>query len=724
MEKLIDNMSIKDILEAINIKNVDEIPYLTLIKLLNKKIENADSSQKKKVFIKIKEKIESKVNNLDLNNLILNDEGNFENTVYNNNVIKDKQTTPKTTFVTNLKGGVLNPLERREQHYLLHINTRYREKRQNTKIGGGGNSRNTKLIGNSHVANKVRQTTLNEINISKIITSKYTTIDDYVQIDVYLHNDIQDLYGLTTINPPDFKKYLNIISNNTNTDIFDEEYLNIDYSQVEVDFINSKHLVFKTNIEWDSLNTKIINKNAIYTNKDVNIKNIPISYENDYGNIDGRPITDDDLSSAGITMPPISADDLETEIKGLSLFPNNFDLYKYSDPYRRSQQLPNIRLYGRRELFKMPENKVEKKYTIYGGYTENSKGISIVLPEQDAFENQTSNTTLNMPIHIESNTDFTINLSRNFEIISMSLESFTLVNALYTFSSTRKNNFFYITSPYDSSELIKITIPSGTYKGSEIATYLNTRFEAISGFYSLKVSWSHITGKIVIYYEKSNDCSGCSLLTDNNCDCSGLGLPEYYQDCELNPDCSGVTNYSPTIYFGNMKNVEPKTSDLNVNLEQNAGWVLGFKRASYTFQNFATCEESIMFLLPEKTTPQITSIGCFIEAESVYNPHQLKVVFLVVDDFNNNKNNTHINAYDGDSIHDNILAQITFHPSDGTNFTRENMTASIDYKSREYFGPVNIKRLNIKLVDEFGNPVDINENDYLLTLKFDSLYNI
>ena len=97
---------------------------------------------------------------------------------------------------------------------------------------------------------------------------------------------------------------------------------------------------------------------------------------------------------------------------------------------------------------------------------------------------------------------------------------------------------------------------------------------------------------------------------------------------------------------------------------------------------------------------------------------------MVVDDFNKNKNNTHINAYDGDSIHDNILAQISLEPGDSTNFSREKLTASIDYKSREYFGPVNIKRLNIKLVDEFGEPIDINENDYMLTLKFDSLYNI
>ena len=99
-------------------------------------------------------------------------------------------------------------------------------------------------------------------------------------------------------------------------------------------------------------------------------------------------------------------------------------------------------------------------------------------------------------------------------------------------------------------------------------------------------------------------------------------------------------------------------------------------------------------------------------------------MFLVVDDFCHNKNIVHVNAYDGETIHDNILARINLLPKDSTSFTPILMTASIDYKSREYFGPVNINRLQIKLVDEFGHTVDINENDYTMTLKFDCVYNL
>ena len=687
MEKMIDNMSIKDTLEAINIQNVDEIPYQTLMKILDQKIKNADSQNKRIVFQKIKNKITSKVNHLNLNNLILNDEGNFQNTVFSNKVIKDKQSSPETSFVTNIKGGVLNPLDRREQHYLLHINTKYREKRQNTKLGGGegGNVRAIKLNNKSLAGERARQTAINQINISRIVISNSDSSPGNIQIDVYLESDIQDFEAFSSP-VTNFGKYFNILSNNTNIDIFNSRYLNIDYGGITVDIISSRHLVFTTSIVWDPGNNKIINTDVNYANKDINIKNIPMSYVNDYGDINGKPIVYTDFNPPNPFIPAneddLTATNLETYITNLG------SESPFSDSFRKSQGLPPVRLYGKRELFKDPRDLSNKTYTVYGGYVNNSKALAITPPEQDDFENQTSNTIKNVPIHIESNTDFTINLSRNFEIIRMSLESFSFVNALYTFSNDRKNNFFYITDPHDSNNLIKIIIPSGTYTGGEIATYLNKRMETIDGLESLKVSWSHITGKIIFYY-------------DNESECSDL-----------------------TLYFGNIRITKPVTGDLNENLEQNAGWILGFKRASYTFHKIVPPEGSIMYCLEEKSTPQIESIGCYIEAESVYNPHQHKVVFLVVDDFNKNKNNTHINAYDGDSIHDNILAQISLEPGDSTNFTREKLTASIDYKSREYFGPVNVKRLQIKLVDELGNPIDINENDYMLTLKFDSLYNI
>ena len=46
------------------------------------------------------------------------------------------------------------------------------------------------------------------------------------------------------------------------------------------------------------------------------------------------------------------------------------------------------------------------------------------------------------------------------------------------------------------------------------------------------------------------------------------------------------------------------------------------------------------------------------------------------------------------------------------------------YKKREYFGPQNIEKLEIKILDDYERVVNINNMNYSLTLEFDCLYDI
>ena len=43
-------------------------------------------------------------------------------------------------------------------------------------------------------------------------------------------------------------------------------------------------------------------------------------------------------------------------------------------------------------------------------------------------------------------------------------------------------------------------------------------------------------------------------------------------------------------------------------------------------------------------------------------------------------------------------------------------------KKRHYFGPVNIDKLHIKLMDEYGMPIDLLGMDYSFALEFQILY--
>jgi hypothetical protein len=43
------------------------------------------------------------------------------------------------------------------------------------------------------------------------------------------------------------------------------------------------------------------------------------------------------------------------------------------------------------------------------------------------------------------------------------------------------------------------------------------------------------------------------------------------------------------------------------------------------------------------------------------------------------------------------------------------------FKKREYFGPVNISKLRVRLLDENGVPVNLNEGCFVLTLEVETL---
>lgn len=702
-DTILDNMSIRELLETMDIKHVDEMPYTKLMELLTSKLNSADTKQKHQIYSKIINRLQKEVGKEKMNNLILNDEGNIKNTTYGNDTtIKDNFTTTDVTYTTDVKSGTLNPLARRELHYLVHINTKYREKRQNVKFGGANES-NLPTTNKTLTTKRIQQSKSNNIVINNIVIIHDTMTNITLQLDA----DIADYEAIRKKISDDhdddhFNKFFSITKNINNDDVFDKLLLEHPLNKtVKINSSKSITISFKTpdingddDKYWNGVQTN-------YVSKGVSINNIPISYTNDYGNMNGRPITNEDINDEiRDDSPHISSTPTPEDIEeAITINLNEGSIL--SDDYRTRNNLPLVRLYGKREIFIDPQSG-EKTYMVYGNYTEKSRSLIVNPLSEPEFQNKTNNDNCNHIIYMEPNNDFTINLSRNFSIIRMSVDTFAFLNTVYTFSSKKStsvclsvNNFFYIKCN-DNGHLKKITIPDGTYNAVELLIYLREYFKSDLSPHCLNhlyVGYSTITGKFFFWTSNENK-------------------KKY------------------TIYFGRTD----ETQDLNCDLEQNAGWYMGFKRATYYLQSFTKDQPNLEeFIMLQNSLPtyegnsdysNFDDINCKIEAESIYNPHHQKVLFLVVDDFNNNTDNVHISAYNGECIHDNILAKINIFPSDSTNFSRELMRASIEYYSREYYGPVDVKRLRIKLVDEFGNTVNVNENDYSLTLKFDSLYNI
>jgi hypothetical protein len=88
----------------------------------------------------------------------------------------------------------------------------------------------------------------------------------------------------------------------------------------------------------------------------------------------------------------------------------------------------------------------------------------------------------------------------------------------------------------------------------------------------------------------------------------------------------------------------------------------------------------------------------------------------VLNDFQNNHGTSIISPFQEDMLADNnIIAKIS------TGCCKDSCCQHI---KRIYFGPVNLTKLEIKLMDEYGRILDMNNMDYSLSFELEILYDL
>jgi hypothetical protein len=135
-------------------------------------------------------------------------------------------------------------------------------------------------------------------------------------------------------------------------------------------------------------------------------------------------------------------------------------------------------------------------------------------------------------------------------------------------------------------------------------------------------------------------------------------------------------------------NVEPSTR---------LGWNLGFLRRKYN----------------EQTT--------YI-ADAVIDPASLRYIYLAVDDFCNSSHNHFINVFNDSIMNPNILARISVKGSYFSLLMENDF--NIVTEPRTYFGPVDIQRLRIRLFDDRGRLLNMNNANYSFCLNLKMLYDL
>jgi hypothetical protein len=138
-------------------------------------------------------------------------------------------------------------------------------------------------------------------------------------------------------------------------------------------------------------------------------------------------------------------------------------------------------------------------------------------------------------------------------------------------------------------------------------------------------------------------------------------------------------------------------NETNQLLSKNLGWYLGFRSANYIRGK------------------------CF-KSEGVFNSSLQQYLYFVLNDFNISNATRIMGIFLDNYVEKNILAKIPI-PVDSFQIMFDNNSDLIS-KKREYHGTVDINKFSVKLLDIYGEMLDINCMDYSFTLEFEIAYDI
>lgn len=172
---------------------------------------------------------------------------------------------------------------------------------------------------------------------------------------------------------------------------------------------------------------------------------------------------------------------------------------------------------------------------------------------------------------------------------------------------------------------------------------------------------------------------------------------------DVDPDCESGTNRThfkdtSNIYFnkyiGDSTAIDPNPLPLKL------GWMLGFRQGAYTAHD---------------------NLG--ILSEGLFNAYGPRYVYLAVEDYNHNQLNETFIPLNNSLVNKNILARYAVsNNSDTPNGSGSTFYNKFVSFTRQYTGPVNINKLKIQLLDEYGRIINMNNMDYSFVLTFKGIY--
>jgi hypothetical protein len=255
------------------------------------------------------------------------------------------------------------------------------------------------------------------------------------------------------------------------------------------------------------------------------------------------------------------------------------------------------------------------------------------------------------------------------------------------------------------------------YTYSQIANYTITLPERITEVKSIYITNAEVPD--VLYNISSVQNNNSFLLTKSGTNAKYvITVPDnkYAKISELHTilntqlrTVTGDNNITVSLNSSNKSAITSTTNTYAVNfavdssgntdkslLNSKLGWILGFRNISYT----------------------INSTG--INAEALPDIFGPKYLYLAIDEFSHGNQRSFISPLPKSIINKNIAARISVSTTRyGFNnlITANRADGSMVSDKREYTGKVDLQRLHVQLLDEYGNPVSLNGLDFSFCME-------
>ena len=328
---------------------------------------------------------------------------------------------------------------------------------------------------------------------------------------------------------------------------------------------------------------------------------------------------------------------------------------------------------------------------------DNTKGAGNPINRKTITKLITIDSKFRRNYNSSTSTDYNVELPYLISnVIELKLSDMEFPTTSYPFNDDFENNYFWLKYCYDVGELkvekfIYFYIEPGNYYHTVMINNINSVFTSngIPLVASFDLDYNNAGGvgvgngkvsigidvdssyNLVVIDEVELNFNGMKLTPD---------IPGYHSS-HLESDNDVVNKF----YYG--------TSTIPI--MQRMGWILGFRYPFYSGSTYYTTE-GILDMLGSK------------------------YLYLVVDDLNSSSNVNFFSNSETTLLNGNILARIS---QKGYAFSIQSQgDFSIYAEPRYYYGPVNIHKLNIKVIDEFNRIVNLNGMDFSFTMVVTTIY--